>query len=311
MKIRALVALLALSACLAFGQVDPELQKKEKSEVEKLAKLPEFGGGTIFFGGVTIDGFIRDGKPRYFAQRESCGHYIVSMDARFLAITRPFGERKCQVAILNLSTLEERALGDGEAGVPLSWSWDDSSIVGLYGGQVQIRSVAAGTSTSTLTFTPANAHSARVWNVQFLHSGDGVLVDSEVCIPTKEPGECENKNMTFLVKNGETHKVANGSGCAVSPKDDTIACVTDHRVTLFDLAGHLQKRLSRTPRGLFVLPIREDPWGQIVWSQDASKIIYSTIIDEGGNTNIFIVDTRTGDQQRILKRSSLRIVAWR
>jgi Tol biopolymer transport system component len=113
----------------------------------------------------------------------------------------------------------------------------------------------------------------------------------------------------LLFSGNAIHFSAYGRGAAVSPIENRVAYIASKGLTLAKPDGSYPKTVSNLPAflGLF----KEEPWDGPVWSPRGERVWFSTIIDEGGNMNLYLLDVRDGKKRRIVRHSQMRIIAWR
>jgi hypothetical protein len=319
----------------AQGQT-PELQGLlNKPEIASLSEITRADHSTIFFNAYTsswVHGYIRDGEvhvislnDRSDADRCSRGTSAVSHDGYHIAYSSAAGDsRGCQIVLRDLRTGNEKSLAVIEKRPwSLSWSWDDTEIaygqfsIDVRQGQAQdifAVSLADG-SKRDLGRLQIGKWPAEIWellSIQWLHHGPELVLNISICIPDRRTAGCTTHWQTLLFSQGNSRVLAFGVFAAVSPTDDEIAYIGDDEVRVIDADGSNRRVITKMPAAVPFLPfLRESPWGQIVWSPKGDQLWISTIIDEGGNTNLYLVDVRTGHQRKVLKRTLITITAWR
>jgi Tol biopolymer transport system component len=334
-----LTAPLLLSS--ANAQISDSLRRHEESDIAKLAELTRIDHSTIFFHGLTKSGYVRDGTIQSVVLKRvdvsallPCAGEAVSRDgARIAYVTAGDDASVCQIVVRDLRSGETKRLAgtDVSRGL-LSWSWDDTEIayeggrkLNLAGqryegpGAVVAVSVADGRS-RTLARLPLqfsgvklSGNIGNLLSIAWLHQRSAFIACVNVCVPTREAGTCQEQRQTFLLSWDDSRLLAVGGGVAVTPAGDHIAVVTKDSVVVIDADGSKQRRITGIPAAAFYFPFIKETtfWSNVVWSPSGDRLWFNTIINEEFNSNLYLVDLKTGRRRRALKNTSLTITAWR
>ncbi len=316
-----------MACTISLQAADPtgiaSLPNFERRGIEKLAELTAKDHSTILFTIVdeTI-GFAKDGAVGRVA-RDWVGHCnrwthpTLSHDGRWVAYVSD-GESEgralhnCRIAIHDLATgvgrtLIEMSDDPGE----ISWSWDDTKI--------SYWDPAVGLSEVSLT----NARSRRlsyiidrplefwVWYpMEWLHNNTDLVVEFNARVPTgKLGGEYRQQGNLLLVSRGGADLIDLGSDPAVSPLSDRIAYYTREGIVTINADGAGRTVLARAPRS--ALFFREDLWGKIVWSPDATQMFFGTVVSDDRSDKLYLLDVQSGRTRQFLSHTSIRIRGWR
>ncbi len=89
--------------------------------------------------------------------------------------------------------------------------------------------------------------------------------------------------------------------------------MTKDGVVVIDTDGRNRRRITSVPPAVFFLPFfkEETFWSKIVWSPSGDRLWFNTIINEEFNSNVYLVDVKSGRRQRVMKNTTLAITAWR
>lgn len=303
----------------------PELQGLlNKSQIASLSQVTRTDHSTIFFrafaNSATVLGYIHDGVVHSIVLEQGTQadrHHFrveaaVSRDGSRVAYGACAGDNsgRCKIVLRDLRTGGERSLAAIEYRPRLlSWSWDDTEIayadfdIGASQGQgadIFAVSVADGSKRGL-----GHLQVDFLWEplaIEWLHQRPELVLNVLICRPDRRSGGCTVDWQTVLFSHGESQLLAVGVFAAVSPVDNQIAYIADDKVVLIDADGFHRRTLTSVPAS---------PWSRIVWSPRGDRLWFSTVLDEGGNTNVYLVDVKTGHRQRILKRTSLGITDWR
>jgi hypothetical protein len=322
---------LTLSACLlpysADGQVSELQRRHEKSDIAKLSRITREDHSTIFFTGLTDAGYIRDGQV-YSVVLEHCdrrsdfnygrGDAVSRDGTRIVYATAAGTGDSCEIVLRDLRTGGETRLALIEKSARLfSWSWDDKELAYQGKNAIVAISVADG-SKRVLGRLPLRINGTvptEGWNlleINWLHHRPELVIDVDVRIPTHEPGTSVGQDQTLLFSRDDSRILTVGSVAAASPTDDRIAYIDHGHVFVINADGSNRRTVASLPPTLpFLLFLRESPWSTIVWSPTGDRLWFNTIIDEGGNTNVYLVDVTTGRRRRVLKHTLITVTAWR
>lgn len=304
-------------------------------EIANLGKITRGDHSTIFFDAYTssrVHGYIRDGEaPMIFlkdgpgSDRCSQGASAVSHDGYRIAYSTAAGDSGgCQIVLHDLRSGNERSLAVIQNRPwSLSWSWDDTEIaygqfsIDVMQGQAQnifAVSVANGTKRDlgSLQIGKWPGEMGELLRIQWLHHRPELVLNTSICVPVQKIDGCTTRWQTLLFSQGHSRLLATGVFAAVSPTDDDIAYIDEDKVWLIGADGANRRVITTMPAALRFLPfLRESPWRQIVWSPGGDRLWICTIIDEGGNTNSYLVDVRSGHCKKVLKRTLTGVTDWR
>jgi len=293
------------------------LRRHEESDIAKLAAITRDDHSTIFFHGLAKSGYVRDGSIHIVALKRveapspmQCLGEAVSRDGMRIAyFTTADDASKCRIVLHELRTGEDRSLLDVEPNHNLlSWSWDDTEIA----YRVSSGIVAVSTTDRrqrTLGSLPLRingkppTHGWNLTSIDWLHQRPELV----------ESGTCRETHQTLLFSSNDSRLLAFGSGAAVSPAGDHIAVALKDSVVVIDGDGSNRRRITSIPPAAFFLPFfkEETFWSKVVWSPSGDRLWFNTIINEEFNSNLYLVDLKTGRRRRVLKNTSVTITAWR
>jgi hypothetical protein len=311
----------------AHGQISESTRRQESSDIAKLAGITRTDHSTIFFNGLTDFGYVRNGEIHSVVldhgTRRSDSSYglasAVSRDGSRLAYVAVVDHANhCQIVLRNIKTGDDKILAaTEECPRVLSWSWDDSEIAYQAAKGVVAVSVA-DTTQRIVGALPLRINGKvptdgwRLLAIDWLHHRPELVLDAETCVPTREPGTCVTQRQTLLFSSDDTRVLELGACAAVSPTDDRISYIADNKVMVVEADGSHRRAVTSIPSTSLLLPfIKEEAWSQIIWAPSGDRLWFDTIIDEGGNANIYLVDIKSGQRQRVLKHSTVAITAWR
>jgi hypothetical protein len=310
-----------------FAQVSDSYRHQEQADVAMLAAITKVDHSTIFFDGLTQSGYVRDG--RFYELDIQCGwpheesHCVgpaVSHDGSRVAYgTFQKNDGKVTLLIRDLTAGKERSLGElaeYERGA-MSWSWDDTEIA--YQGKHGIFAISVADGKQRLLGRLPLRIDGQVptegWDIRslnWLHGRPELVLDTEICNPTKEKGTCIEQGESLLFSSDDSHVLLMGKKGAVSPVANIVAAGSTDAIEEVDSNGSNRRIITKVPVALWILPfLKEELWNQIVWSPTGDRLWFSTIIDEGGNANVYLVDVKSGKRKRILKKTLITITAWR
>lgn len=98
-----------------------------------------------------------------------------------------------------------------------------------------------------------------------------------------------------------------GSRPSVSPISDRIAYYGRDGVVAVNADETGRSVLARAPGALF---LKEDLFGNIVWSPDGNRLFFGTIVSENRNDNLYLLDVKSGRRERFLSHTSITIRGW-
>ncbi len=322
-------ALGLILSCVLVAASAPEhmehRQRYEAADIAKLAAMTRADHSTMFFRGFTGSGYVRDGLMQRVdlkvAKRNplvGCGGEAVSRDGTRVAYVIPTGDAKgCEIIVRDLRSGEdETLLSVGESLRTLAWSWGDTEIAHQVRGGLMAVS-ATNRSQRLLARLPLHIDgkpapgSYSLGAVNWLHQRPELVVDASICLPTNTAGTCRHENHTLLMGLDDSRVLAMGASASVSPTQDVVAFAAPSHVELVGADGSHRRRVTTIP-ALFGLPfLRELVGPTTIWSPEGDRVVFGTILDEESNTDYYLVDIRTGKRRRLLKNTSLDLVAWR
>jgi len=310
----------------ADAQISESERRHEESDIAKIVAITRADHSTIFFTGLIGGGYVRDGDVSMltsdsgdFYSRPECYGSAVSRDGSRFAYAAPSsGPTACRIVLHDLGTGEEKPLAEtGLRPHPMSWSWDDSEIVYQAADGIVAVSIADGTK-HIVGRLPLRINGKiptegwQLFSIERFHRRPELMLDAMVCIPTREPGTCEQQRQVLLLSSDDSRVLEMGANAAVSPAGDSIAFFAKNGVVVVDADGSNRRVVTHAASTLFFLPfLKEESWTTIVWSPGGERLWFNTIIDEGGNTDAYLVDVKRGRRRQILRHSMIIITAWR
>jgi hypothetical protein len=58
--------------------------------------------------------------------------------------------------------------------------------------------------------------------------------------------------------------------------------------------------------------IKEDiGWSRVGWAPAGDRLLFPSVLDEEFNSNIYLVNIKSGKRKRVLSNTSLDVTAWR
>ena len=148
-----------------------------------------------------------------------------------------------------------------------------------------------------------------VWySMQWMHNDKEVVVELSTDTPTKQPGETVTQSMIVAVKDGTPKIIDSGSRPAVSPLTNRIAYYQDDAIVTNNFDGTASVVVARAPRQLLFM--REEFFSKIVWSPDATKLFFSTIVSEDRRDKLYLLNVKTGHSDLFLSGTSMTIRGW-
>jgi hypothetical protein len=299
------------------------LMKAEKPGIDKIAQFSAKEHSTILFAiadhliGYARDGHIEWINSNHDSRRVTCGwpHPALSHDGlRVAFVSDSEKPKRCQIVVQDMRTGVQRELIEttddpGE----ISWSWDDNEIV-FFDQGVSAVSVRDEVKRMLLPF-PLNKIGGReftfwVWYpMQWLHNDKDLVVELQTEIPTKEAGTFTEQSNLLLASGGEARVIDIGSQPAVSPISDRIAYYASKGVAAINADATGETVLGKAPGGL--LFGKEKLFWRIVWSPDANRLFFGTIVSENRRDNLYLLDVKSGHREHFLSHTSITIRGWR
>ncbi len=220
----------------------------------------------------------------------------------------------------DIETNADRQLAEvTESWGPLTWSWDDTEIAyQRQGGIFAVSTRDAGERRVVRLPLQVNGRQpSRGWvvkSIDWFHRRSELLGDVDICVPTAEPGACQETRHTLMLGPDDSQVVALGGGAAISPVRDQIAFLTSSNAQMIDVVTSSRRRIASVPFYILSIPpfLREETgWSKIVWSPQGDRFWFSTILDEEFSSHYYLVDLRDGRRRRVLKDTSIDISDWR
>lgn len=310
-----IILVTSLFLSIAGGQVSESLKRHENSDIAKLAALTHADHSTIFWVGLADSGYIRDGQVHSVvldpgAQRADCNYCMeqsVSRDGlRIAYATAANGPGGCRIVIRDLRTDMERDLSVMDRSHALIWSPDDTEI--FYQDPDGIFAVSVADGSKRRLDPPPLRNDPRApalfgWSPR--HNSDVIW--------TVGSGE---DRVFFSSDGSRSVEIRDAEEVALSPVDDRIAYIVhDGRVLIVDTDGSNRRAITRITSALpfmsFLPFLKEYNWTRIVWSPNGDRFWFGTLVAEGGQTNLYLVNVQSGRRERVLKHTSLTITNWR
>ena len=272
-----LTAVALLHLPIASGQVSESQKRHEQAGIAKLARITRVDHSTIFFYGLTDAGYIRDGAV----------HSVILEHG-----TRRSDFNYC---------MGQAVSGDGSQ---IAYA---AAADGPTGCRIMIRDLRADTE-RVLTVTEETVGDVS-WlprDTEIAYHHGSVHFAVSVANGTKRPLP-PLPSASSLAK-----RVSEDADCAaISPSGTHIAYVAHGTLWISDVDGSNRYAVTSVPHLLFLPFNKGTPWNQIVWSPAEDRLWFDTVVDEGGNTNLYLVDIRSGEKRRILKHTFITVAAWR
>ena len=314
---------------MAFGSksVAKSMLEAEKPAINKIAQFTAREHSAILFYIPYVDdiGYAKDGVVEWIntghkPEHHQCDwpHPALSHDGLWVAFVSD-GEtpKRCRIVIHDIATGAERGLIE-TAGDPgeISWSWDDAEIVFLDHGigisAISVRDAAKAVLLRYPIHRKGVGAGQWLFNdtaaMQWLHNNKNLVIELAIEIPTKEPGTTTQQSNLLLVSGGDARVMDIGSRPAVSPILDRIVYDGPKGITTINADGTDETVLAKAPIVLF--GPREDILGTIVWSPDARRLFFGTVVSENGKDNLYLLDVNSGDREHFLSHTSIQIRGW-
>ena len=206
------LAFLIVLTSTTFAQVSDSYRRQEQADIQKLAAITKEDHSTIFFHGLTEGGYVRNGEfhsvpafCKWPQQASECAGPVVSHDGSRIAYgTAPKGTEKFTLLLRDLATDQDRKLGEFSGrGRNLSWSWDNTEIA--YQGSDSISAISVSDRKQrTLAPMPLRVNGKTptegwiIYSIDWLHQRPELILDVEICVPTRQEGTCVTGNDTIL-----------------------------------------------------------------------------------------------------------------
>jgi hypothetical protein len=295
----------------------------EKPGIDKIAQLSAKEHSTILFAVADhVIGYAKDGRVQWINSSHNSGsrscdwtHAALSHDGLSVAFVSDSDKpNRCRIVIDNVPTGSQRALIEttndpGE----ISWSWDDAEIA-FFDQGISAVSIRDGARRLLLAFPMKKIGDREftygVWDpMQWLHNGRDLVVELDTEIPTKEPGTYSQQSNLLLVSGGDAHVMDIGSHPAVSPSSDRVAYYASEGVVAINADTMGKTILAKAPGAIWFG--KEYLFWNIVWSPDASRLFFGTIVSETRRDNLYLLDVKSGHSEKFLSRTSITIRGWR
>lgn len=326
------LSLLAWVSTLAVGANPVSVehrQRYETADVDKLAALTRSDHSTIFFTGRTKSGYVRDGEfhpvvlaePKYSPTAVACRGRTVSRDgSRIAYVVSTDDHRRCRILVRDLKKdLDTQLVEVDESPAQIAWSWDDAEIAYQRRDSVIAVSTRSGRGRPLVRLplrvagrTPVGP--GMLTSLDWFHQRVEILANAEICVPTRNPGECQQTGHVLMLGQEDSRILALGLGGSVSPLRDEVAFVTSTNAQVVNADGSNGRRITEVPYTLLSIPpfLHEKTWwSEVEWSPNGDRFLFGTTLDEEFNSNYYLVDVRSGTRRRILNDTSLDIVDWR
>ena len=302
---------------VAPGQAPSTESRREDHDIAKLAELTRADRSTIFFSSPDGCGYARNGEVRRLEFRNAkgagshrCSEVAASHEGHSIAYVTAGSDGQSQIVVRDLDTGKEAGLM-ALSSVPklFCWSGDDAELLYLDGNDIVALSVAEGRKRTVVRLPirvegAAPIHSYHLKAVEQLHRGTGLVLSVQPWYPTGRRGEYTSRDQVLLWTPDQVRFLVTGAAAALAPRSDRIAYV-GNRIEMIDADGSNRRAIAGMPFG------DDSPWGGMLWSPKEDRLWLATIVDEGGNTNGYVVDVRSGEKKRILKRTPIRVTEWR
>ena len=298
------------------------LLEHEKPGIDKIAQLTASEHSTILFTVADyLIGYAKDGRVGWIdsnrkTNRNECGwpHPALSHDGlrvAFVSNSETLG--RCRIVIHDIRTSMEKVLIEtSDDPGEISWSWDDAEIAYFENG-ISAVSVRDDVKRVLLSFPSKKIgdHEFEFWvwyPMQWLHDGRGLVVELNTDIPTKTAGTYSTQANLLIIRGGEAHVLDIGSQPAVSPISDQVAYYDSEGIAAINVDMKEKKVLDKAPRTM--LFFKEELFGRIVWSPDANRLFFGTIVSENRSDNLFLLDVKSGHSEQFLSHTSIMIRGW-
>jgi hypothetical protein len=314
----------AVLSSISPAQISDSRRSQEQDEIAKLANLTRLDHSTIFFSGATGSGYVQDGRYHVIANdcawprgEAECWGFSVSRDGSRIAYALSNKTaRTSELFTRDLATGSVRHLATVAANGPtttsLAWSWNDKEL--SYQGPNGIFAVSIDGEQRTIGHLPLTINARppsydwSIHSIDWLHHRPDLIVNAWVCTPIKKSGSCNNEPETLLFSSDDSHLLAMGRASAVSPLGDSVAFASSNAIEVIDADGTNRQKITGLPA---ILWIKAEVWHRIVWSPAADRLIFDTVVDEGGNCDAYLVDVQKRSRERIFRKTLLTIYAWR
>jgi len=296
------------------------LLKYEKDHIEKIRRFSDQERSTILFTvGGDVVGYARQGVLTWVdsgARPPMCGwpHPSLSHDGTRIAfVSSSPTPRKCLIVIYDIRSRERRTLIEtSDDPGEISWSWDDTEVAFLDQGIHSIN-VTSGNKRELLSVAKRTIGGRRftswVWfPMQWLHNNKDLVIELQTEVALKEPGSHWYQSNILFVKSGDPTLFGPGSDPVVAPDGDRFAYYAEAGVMVTQVNGKETRVLSPPPRSL--LFFQEDLAGPIVWSPDASRLFFGTVVSENRSDKVYLLNVRSGKGETFLTKTSIAIRGW-
>jgi hypothetical protein len=300
-------------------------QRYEAVDIAKLATITRTDHSTIFFRGFTVSGYVRDGVMHRVDLKVvtgnpllACAGQAVSRDGTRLAYIVPTSDRNgCEITVRDLRTGEDETLVSiGESFPTISWSWDDAEIAYHWRGGIMAVSTT-NRSQRVLARLPLRIEgkpapgSYTLGALDWLHQRPQLVADASICLPTSTPGTCQHEHHTLLLSLDDSRVLAVGASASVSPTQELVAFASPSHLELVGADGSHRRRVARIPALFGFAFLRAWVGPMTMWSPAGDRVVFGTILDEESNSDYYLVDIKSGKRLRLLKNTSLDLIAWR
>jgi Tol biopolymer transport system component len=316
----ALAALLVLSLRAEDDDAEAKwLLHYERHGIDKIARLTAAEHSTILL--TIVDQMILYAKNGhvgriYRRSGSNCNiwaHPALSHDGlRVAFVANGKTPHHCSIMIQDIPARTQRELIETEDDPgEISWSWDDTKLAfwdGLHG----LSAVRLADGHTRLLPHDENERRLEFWvwyPMQWLHNNRDLVVEFDERVPTKNPGEYTEQPDLVLINRAGSRLIDQGSEPAVSPLGDQIAYYSRDGITTINADGTGRTVLAKPPRS--PLFFREDVFGNLDWSPDASRLFFGTIVSEDRSDKLYLLDVKARRTHLFLAHTSIRIRGWR
>jgi dipeptidyl aminopeptidase/acylaminoacyl peptidase len=317
-----LVAILLLTPTARADEAQTKTMPGIEPGIDKIAQLTAKEHSTILFTVADdIIGYARDGHvgwvdSKHNSRRVACSwpHPTLSHDGLRVAFVSDGDTTKdCRIVIHDIPTGAEQQLIEiaGDPG-EISWSWDDTKIA-FFDRGISAVSIRDGVKRVLLPVplmkVGGQEFTFSIWDpIQWLHNDKDLVVELNTEVPTKEPGTYNQRSDILLVSGEEARVMDTGSEPGVSPRSDRLAYCAQGGLVAINADNTGKTILAKAPRTLF---FKDEFFGKVTWSPDASRLFFGTIVSENRRDNLYLVDVKSGHREQFLSHTSITIRDWR